>query len=131
MILVPLTDLFLMHHLLRPRQPTKEVIAMPKGNDPVEQDNSGSHRMSLFVNDGQYGPFVKANIEYRYRKSDGEWEPTTHYTLNALAADIAYRQWVYQRMREQTRNLKDKNQSRTAAQPSTETKQQVKEPAKA
>jgi len=66
-------------------------------NKPVEKIRVGSVQLSVFRNDGEKGPYYKAELENSYNK-DGSWHTTSSYSRRdlinlakaALLADSAF-----------------------------------------
>lgn len=47
-------------------------------NRPVEKIRVGSVQLSIFRNEGEKGPYYKAELEHSYNK-DGSWHATNSY----------------------------------------------------
>ena len=82
---------------------------MPKGNKRLDADQHPHHNWALWANDGNFGPYVTADITHGYRKEgEDKLTPSTSFTLKELAEDIALRTYIYQRAVQQQRLLKQK-----------------------
>lgn len=53
-------------------------------NKPVDKIRVGSVQVSIWCNEGEKGPYYKAEIEHSYKDRDGNWHRTTNYGRHEL-----------------------------------------------
>jgi hypothetical protein len=75
-------------------------------NKPVYTKNRGGHHIAVFRSEGKFGPFLKANIEFRIENSQGERTATSYFTIAQLEADIARRSFALHKMYELEEQIK-------------------------